>query len=149
MMKKLLAISLSAFLLSACGGGDSESSGNYTSTFKKILANQNEYTCTTQTAFTACTDDTTCKSAGCSLTKQVSTPSNTNTTKVCEVTAGNVYGKNGESCRYTSATANAVLTCSNNTLFIDGKIGNLTASNSSFGQSFNDGVSKLKFSCKS
>lgn len=150
-MKKLLSLSIlaSAMALTACGGGSSDSSGSsVSSSFTSTLANGNVYSCPTQTAFDSCKSDSTCKAASCDIKKQVSTPVDTTTTAACEATSTNVYGKNGSSCKYVTPTADAVLTCSNGTLFIDGKIGGLTSSNSSYGSGFTDGSTGVKYTCK-
>lgn len=149
-MKKILSLSLltSALVLSACGGSSDSSGNSNTNTYTKVLANKNEYSCPTQTAQTACSSDSTCKAASCTLTKQVVTPVDTTTTTACEVTATNVYGKNGTSCKYVATNANAVLTCSSGTLYIDGKIGGLISSNSSYGSGFTDGNTGIRYSCK-
>ena len=147
-MKKLwlAAVMVSGTILTGCGGGSSDSSGSYTSTYTSILGNKNEYSCPSATAQKSCDSDLNCVAARCTLTKAVVTPP-TSTTTACEATATNVYGKNGTSCKYTATNADAILTCSNGQLMIDGKIGNLTASGSSFGSGFKDSTG-MSYSCK-
>lgn len=117
-MKKVLGslVVASTFVLTACGGGSSDSS--YTQVFKKILTNKNEYTCPTQVAFDACKDDASCKVAKCTITKEVTKPVDTTTTKACTIDGNNIYGKKGESCTFSIANYNSgkteTLVCDSN-----------------------------------
>lgn len=121
-MKKVLSglVLASTFVLTACGGGSSESS--YTATFSKTLANKNEYSCPTKVAFDACTDDASCKVAKCTITKEVVKPVDTTKLKECDVSTStdgkNVYGTKGESCTFSYAKLNSgateVLICDAN-----------------------------------
>lgn len=107
-MKKVFSglVLASAFVLTACGGGSSDSSSTYTQSFKKVLTNKNEYSCPTRVAFDACGDDASCKVAKCTLTKEVVKPIDTTTLKACTIDGNNVYGKKGESCTFSIANYN-------------------------------------------
>ncbi|WP_019519994.1 hypothetical protein [Faucicola boevrei] len=117
-MKKVFSglVLASTFVLTACGGGSSDSSSTYTQSFKKVLTNKNEYSCPTKVAFDACGDDASCKVAKCTLTKEVVKPVDIATTKACTIDGNNVYGKKGESCTFSIAKFNGgatqALTCS-------------------------------------
>lgn len=106
-MKKVLGslVVASTFVLTACGGGGSSES-SYTATFSKTLANKNEYSCPTQVAFNACTDDASCKVAKCTITKEVTKPVDTTTLKACTIDGNNIYGTKGESCTFSIANVN-------------------------------------------
>lgn len=114
-MKKLYfgMLLVSSAVLTACGGGESDSS--YNVVFKQILPNQNEYTCPTQTAFDSCKDDNSCKVAKCTLTKEVTKVVDITTLKACESTGANVYATL-TGCRTinTNVRTDAVLVCSPN-----------------------------------
>lgn len=105
-MKKLLSLSilLSTMALTACGGGDSDSSGgsiNNTTNYTKTLSNGNVYKCPSETALTSCTTDGTCKTASCTATKIVTPVVDQSTLSACEVSGTNIYGTKGKSCTFS------------------------------------------------
>lgn len=120
----------SALALSACGG--SSDSSSYTGT--KTLGNGNKYTCSSEAAFSSCSDDATC-TASCTLTsgsvKPIESPSGDN---ACETDGNNVFGVNGTSCLVSVPSLNSgelsTVDClSNGTLIINN---GFTVSNGSF-----------------
>ncbi len=106
----------SALALSACGG-DSDSSGSNNNTPDLPT---NPTTPTTPTTPTKPTTPTT------------PTKPNPGTQNSCNVSGNTVTGTNNSSCIFKNSTSNAVISCSNAGLVVDGNIGGITLSKTTF-----------------
>ncbi|WP_131668823.1 hypothetical protein [Psychrobacter pygoscelis] len=131
-MKTLTGIVLlgAALALSACGGDSDSSGSSSTSSFKSTIANGNQYSCPSEAAMKTCKTDSQCKADKCTLTKKVTTPSDTTTTTACKISGKTVTGYNNKSCKFVNskADANIIITCTSGQMQLDGNVGNFNSS---------------------
>ena len=131
-MKKLTSVFLlgTALALSACGGDSDSSGSSFTSSFTSTISNGNKYSCPSQAALDTCKTDSQCQAAKCTLTKQVTTPSDTTTNTACKVSGKTVTGYDSKSCKFVnkSVDANMVITCNSGQMQLDGNVGNFNSS---------------------
>lgn len=141
-MKSILSLCVigSALFLSACGG--SSDSSSYTGT--KTLGNGNKYTCSSEAAFSSCSNDATCM-ASCTLTsgnvKPVEPTSDDNN---CETDGNNIFGVNGKSCLVSISSLNSgklsTVDCSSS--------GELTISNGVIARNGSINLNGYTFTCR-
>lgn len=106
----------SALALSACGG-DSDSSGSNNNTpDSPVPTNPTNPTPTTPAKPTPTTP----------------TKPNSGTQNSCNVSGNTVTGTNNSSCIFKNSNSNAVISCSNTGLVVDGNIGGITLSKTTF-----------------